>query len=64
MKSIADSVRNAIISILLNTVLKEISSMVAATAVEIATEKAKNELAQILSLVGIPQEVIRLIKGL
>jgi hypothetical protein len=64
MKEIAKSVRNAIIGVLLNSVLKEISTLVAATAVEIATEKAKNQLAQILSLVGVPQDVIRLIKGL
>jgi len=64
MKSISKSVRNAIISILLNTVLKQISSLVAATAIEIATEKAKNQLSQILSLVGIPQSVLRLIKGI
>ena len=45
-------------------VLKEISSLVGQTAIEIATEKAKNQLSQILSLVGIPQEIIRLIKGI
>lgn len=64
VKDISKSVRNAIISILLNTVLKEVSNLVSATAMEIATEKAKNQVAQILSLVGVPQEVIRLIKGL
>lgn len=64
MKDITKSVRNSIISILLNTVLKQISSLVAATAIEIATEKSKNQLSQILSLVGIPQSVIRLIKGI
>lgn len=64
MKAITKSVRNSIISILLNTVLKEISTLVAQTAIEIATEKAKNQLSQILSLVGIPQEIIRLIKGI
>lgn len=64
MKDITKSVRNAIISVLLNTVLKEISSLVSATAVEIATEKAKNQVSQMLSLVGVPQDVIRLIKGL
>jgi hypothetical protein len=64
IKNVATSIRNAIISVILTTVLREISSLVAATTIEIATEKAKNQLAQILSLVGVPQEVIRLIKGL
>ena len=64
MKEISKSVRNAIINVLLNSVLKEISILVAATAVEIATEKSKNQVAQILSLAGMSQEVIRLIKGL
>lgn len=64
VRDMAKTVRNSIISILLNTVLKEISSLVASTAIEIATEKAKNQVSQILSLVGIPQEIIRLIKGL
>lgn len=64
IKSIAKSVRNEIISVLLNTVLKEISSLVSATAIEIATEKTKNQLGQILSLVGVSQDVLRLIKGI
>jgi hypothetical protein len=64
IKNITKSIRNSIISVLLNSVLKEISSLVAETAIEIATEKAKNQLSQILSLVGIPQPVIRLIKGI
>lgn len=64
IKDITKSVRNSIISLLLNTVLKEISSLVSATAVEIATEKAKNQLSQILSLVGVSQSALRLIKGI
>jgi len=64
MKDVAKAVRNAIISVLLNTVLKQISSLVSQTIIEIATEKAKNQLAQILSLVGVPAQVLRIIKGL
>jgi hypothetical protein len=64
MKDVAKAVRNAIITVLLNTVLKEISSLVSTTIIEIATEKTKNQLAQILSLVGVPTKIIRLIKGL
>jgi len=64
VKAVSNSVRDAIIKVLLNTVLKEISTLVSQTIVEIATEKAKNQLAQILSLVGVPAQVLRLIKGL
>jgi hypothetical protein len=64
MKGISDTVRDEIISVILNSVLKEISSLVSSTAIEIATEKAKNKISQILSLVGVPQEVLRIIKGL
>lgn len=64
MKDVTKAVRNAIISVLLNTVLKQISSLVSQTIIEISTEKAKNQLAQILSLVGVPAQVLRLIKGL
>jgi len=64
VKNVSDTVRDAIIKIILETVLKEITSLVAQTAITIATEKAKNQLAQILSLVGIPQNILRLIKGI
>ena len=64
VRGIANSVRDAIISILLKTVLKEISTLVSQTIIEISTEKSKNQLAQILSLVGVPAQVLRLIKGL
>ena len=64
MKDVSNSIRNAIISILLNSVLKEVSTLVSETVVEISTEKAKNKVAQTLSLVGVPTQVLRLIKGL
>ena len=64
MKDISTSVRDAIISVILNYVLKQISTLVSQTIIEIATEKAKNQLAQILSLVGVPSKILRLIKGL
>ena len=64
MKDVATAVRDAIISVILNYVLKQISTLVSQTIIEIATEKAKNQLAQILSLVGVPSKILRLIKGL
>lgn len=63
MIDVGEVVRNAIIDILLGTTLKEISNLVKATAVEIATEKAKNLIAQMASLVGTPPDILRKIKG-
>lgn len=53
-----------IIKILTAIAVKKIAEIVAAAAVKNQTEKAKNQLAQLLSLVGIPQDTLRLIKGL
>ena len=38
--------------------------MVATAAAKQQIEKSKSQLSQLLSLVGVPQETIRLIKGL
>ena len=64
MVDVTKAVKNAIISTILNAVLKQVSILVSQTIVEIATEKAKNQLAQILSLVGVPAQILRIIKGL
>jgi hypothetical protein len=53
-----------IIKILVAIAIKKIAEIVAASAVKNETEKAKNQLSQLLSLVGIPQDTLRLIKGL
>ena len=53
-----------IIKILVAIAIKKIAEMVAASTVKTETEKAKNQLSQLLSLVGIPQDTLRLIKGL
>ena len=53
-----------IIKILVGIALKKIAEIVAASTAKVQIEKAKNQLSQLLSLVGIPQDTLRLIKGL
>lgn len=53
-----------IIKKLLAIALKTITEMVAESAAKQQIEKAKAQLSQMLSLVGVPQETIRTIKGL
>lgn len=64
MRSIMKRIAGLIIKILLAIALKKIAEMVADSTAKKQTEKAKNQLAQLLSLVGIPQETLRIIKGL
>jgi uroporphyrinogen-III decarboxylase len=60
-KSIIDTVKDIIIAYLLKLVLKEITRLVASQKIKNLTEKANNKKAQILSLLGVPQETIKLI---
>jgi len=53
-----------IVKILLSIVMKEVAKLVAESQIKKNIEKNKNKLTQILSLVGVSQEVIRTIKGL
>ena len=53
-----------IIKVLLSLALKEIASLVAAAEAKKQIEKAKSNLSQLLSLVGISQERLRIIQGL
>lgn len=64
LKGIVDSVRDIIIDKLLKEVLKEIKDLVACNAINIATEYAKSRSAVLGSLVGIPQDIIRVIRGI
>lgn len=62
--NITKRVGSLIIKILLNLALKRIAELVAAGVVKEQIEKAKSNLTQLLSLVGVPQETLRQIKGL
>jgi hypothetical protein len=62
--SMTKKISGMIIKILIAIALKQIATLVAAAAAKKEIEKGKNQLAQLLSLVGIPQETLRLITGL
>ena len=62
IQRIINIVRDKIITILLQLVLKYITKLIAANQVEALKEKANAQLAILLSLVGVPQDVIRLIR--
>jgi hypothetical protein len=64
VKGISDTVRNEIIEVLLTKVLVDIAILVGTTRAEIEKEKGKAKISQILSLVGVPQAVIRIIQGI
>ena len=63
IREITDSVRDMIIEILLQKVLKYITALIARNYVEAQKEKGNAQLAILLSLVGVPQEVIRMIRS-
>lgn len=63
-KSIIDTVKDIVIAYLLKLVLKEISRLIASQTIKNLTEQANNKKAQLLSLVGVPQETIKLITKL
>lgn len=62
--SIMKKISGMIIKILVSIALKNIALLVAETAAKRQNEKSKNQLSQLLSLIGIPQESLRVIKGL
>ena len=62
MLNIINKIRDIIITVLLQLVLKYITKLIAANQVEALKEKANAQLAILLSLVGVPQDVIRLIR--
>ncbi len=64
IRNITKSISAMIIKILVSIALKKIGELVADSAIQKQKEKGKNRLAQILSLVGIPQDTLRIIKGL
>ena len=64
MHTIIKKISSVIIKLLLSIALKKIAELVASANAVKAKEKAKNHLAQILSLEGVPQQVLRIIQGL
>lgn len=63
IKEITDNIRDMIIEILLQKVLKYITALIAKNYVEAQKERGNAQLAILLSLIGVPQEVIRMIRS-
>lgn len=64
IQAMTKKIAEMIIKMLIAIALKKIAELVAAAAAKKQIEKGKNQLSQLLSLVGIPQETLRLITGL
>jgi hypothetical protein len=62
--NIMKDVSGMIIKLLISIALKEIAKLVTGAVAKKEIEKGKNQLSQLLSLIGVPQEAIRVIKGL
>ena len=62
--NITKRVGTLITKALLNLALKRIAQLVADAALVQETDKVKGSLAQLLSLIGIPQDTLRIISGL
>jgi hypothetical protein len=63
-KRIIKKITTMIIKYLLVIALKKIAELVGKVQVKKQIEKGKDKLAQMLTLIGVPQEAIRIIKGL
>lgn len=64
IEDVVKTVRDEIVKELMNEVLKQISQLLQAKIQAILTEKVNNQKAQLASLIGIPQEIIRQINDL
>lgn len=64
INAIISAIRDTIIKILLEEAIKSIKDIVKCAAQQVLVEYAKNQAAQLASLVGIPQDVLRMITGL
>ena len=64
IKTIFNGIRDVVIDILLNLVLKDIEILVLQNAADLLTEQVKNTSAMINSLVGVPVEITRKISGI
>lgn len=64
VNNVIKSIKAIILKILLKIALKEITELIAKTQLKKIVEKSKARQAQILSLLGTPQDVTRKLKGL
>jgi len=61
---VLERVRDVIVSILMAKALKEIKKLIADNVIKVKIEKYKAKKAQLLSLTGVPNEILRKISGL
>ena len=64
IKEMVKTVTDIVTEKLLGIAMKEITKLANSVVAKKAIEKSKNKLAQLLSLTGVPQDAIRMIKGL
>lgn len=64
VNNVIQRIKAIILKILLKIALKEISKLIAKVLIKKTTEKTQARQAQILSLIGMPQDIIRKLKGL
>lgn len=64
IKAVIKKISTMIIKYLLSIALKKIAELVAEAQIKKQIDKNKNKVVQLLSLVGIPQDALRIIKGL
>jgi hypothetical protein len=64
LKNIMKKVSGELTQFLLKRVTKELTQLISESQAKIQIDKAKNQKVQLASLVGVPQEVLRIIKGL
>jgi hypothetical protein len=63
-KNFIHNITSIIIKILLQIALKEIKKLVSDSLIKQEIDKNQANISQLLSLVGVPQDVLRLLKGL
>lgn len=63
-QSIQNRIRDIVVTLLLKKAMKELTQLVAERQARRLIESKKNRTSQLLSLVGVPQEVLRRIRGL
>ncbi len=63
IKEIFETIRDSVLEVMLDKVLKEIEVLALETASDLLTEQIKNTSAMISSLVGVPYEITRQING-
>ena len=64
VRAVIKKITEMIIRYLITIALKKITELVAAAQIKKQIDKNKNKVVQLLSLVGVPQDALRIIKGL